>query len=238
MDSRSLIRNLLFSFIPLLVFIVAEEIFTKRFGESTGTRYALITAIVLGLVQAAFIFVRERRIDRMVLFDTALILLFGSLSLLTGDDLFFKLKPAIIELIPVGMLAFVAFVNPRLLLAMTSRFADPSKVTDPQLAVMRKAAAGMAALFLAHTGLIAYSAFCLSKESWAFISGGLFYILAGGYAGAMFTIGRLKKRRMMREAGMGPMVELFDGQGRSLGKFPENIIRSHPRIFKEQSKKK
>ena len=54
-------------------------------------------------------------------------------------------------------------------------------MNDTQLAQMRKSMKAMFFLFTLHTILVFYAAFEMSKEAWAFISGGLFYILFGVY---------------------------------------------------------
>jgi len=60
--------------------------------------------------------------------------------------------------------------------------------------MMQRSAMGLFFIFLIHTVLIIYAAFNLSREAWAFISGGLFYILAGGYFVVMFITGRIKRK--------------------------------------------
>ena len=199
MEFRSLLRNLVISFLPVLLFIVADRFFSSRFGEQKGMQYALICAMALGAIQLLFFYIREKRLDKMTLLDTGLILAMGGVSFFSGNDLFFKLKPALIELVMVALLFVVAFFSPRLLLTMTGRLMQGMEITDMHLKLMQRNARGMFLLFLLHTILIAYAAFALSKEAWAFISGGLFYILAGAYFVFIFISGRLKRRQMLRE---------------------------------------
>jgi intracellular septation protein A len=231
MDARLLIKNLLLGFIPLFIFIAADEFFGRCYGEAVGTRYALLTAIAMGVLQALYILFKEKRLDKMILLDTGLILVLGGVSLFSGNDLFFKLKPALVEFIMVAILGVVAFFNPRLLLLMTGRYMKGVEIRDAHLTVMRRSALGMFVLFSLHTALIVYAAFYLSKPAWAFISGGLFYLLAGAYFLAMFLVGRLRKRRMMREYYGGRPVELKDERGRSLGFVPEEVVRKNPAAF-------
>ncbi|MFH0921591.1 MAG: septation protein IspZ [Fibrobacterota bacterium] len=200
MDKRLFIKNLLIGFIPLLVFVAADHFFTARYGETKGMQYALITAVGLGIAQFLFILARERRVDAMTLFDTGLLVTLGAVSWLSGNDLFFKLKPALIEFILVVILGVAAFLNPRLLLHATGRFMQGVEVRDHHLKSMQRSAAGMFVLFLLHTALIVYAALFLSKAAWAFISGGLFYILAGGYFLVVLVATRIKRRRMMKAA--------------------------------------
>ena len=198
MNSRLLLKNLLIGFLPLLIFVLADHFFEGRFGEKKGTQYALLVAIGLGVAQTLFILIRERRFDAMTLFDTGLLVILGGISYASGNEIFFKLKPALIEFIMVVILGVVAFLKPRLLLHMTGRFTQGIEIQDHHLAAMQRSAVGMFFLFLVHTGLIVYSAFYLSKDAWAFISGGLFYILAGGYFLVTLVTARLKRRQMLK----------------------------------------
>lgn len=205
MDFRALLKNLLIGFLPLLIFIAADHAFSARFGAERGLKYALITAICFGALQAIFIYIKEKRFDTLVLSDTLLIVGLGAVSLISGKDIFFKLKPALVELILVIILGIVAFVSPRLFLVMMGRFTKGMEITDLHLKMMQRMAMGMFFIFLAHTVMIVYAAFYLTRDAWAFISGGLFYILAGGYFLFIFISGRLKRRKLIKQYTENPL---------------------------------
>ncbi|OGS35990.1 MAG: hypothetical protein A2293_06195 [Elusimicrobia bacterium RIFOXYB2_FULL_49_7] len=200
MDVRTLIRSLLIGFLPVVAFIAADHYFSNRFDEQKGMQYALLFAMAIGVAQLIFIRVREKRLDKMTLFDTLLVLVMGSISFLSGNDLFFKLKPALIELIMVILLFIIAFFSPRLLLLMTGRFTQGMEMTELHLKLMQRNAAGMFFIFLFHTLLTIYAAFKLSRDAWAFISGGLFYILAGIYFLSIFIMARIRRSRIRKSA--------------------------------------
>ncbi|MBL8025334.1 MAG: septation protein IspZ [Fibrobacteres bacterium] len=199
MNPRTFIRNLLLGFLPILAYIIADEVFTSHYGEHNGTRYALIFAISLGVVQTIIVYVREKRIDKMVLFDTALLLGMGGISLLSGNDLFFKLKPAIAELLVVILLFVVSFFNPKLLLFLMGRMSKGVELTDLHFAAMQKAARGLFVVMALHTALVVFAALSMSKGAWGFISGPLFYIVCGMFF--LFTVvsGRLRKNKSIPE---------------------------------------
>jgi intracellular septation protein A len=125
MDKKSLIKNFTVGFIPLLVFILADEFF--------GTRIGLITAVLTGLIEFLYYFIRFRQIEGFVLFDVGLIILMGGISILLNNDIFFKLKPALIELILVVMLGVHGFSNTPLLLLVSKRYMKDLTVNDLQL---------------------------------------------------------------------------------------------------------
>ena len=195
MNKQSMIKNMLISFLPLLIFVVAEDFLSDHYPEAAATRYALILALVMGLGQALYIFVTEKRLDRMVLFDTGLIIILGGVSLISGNDIFFKLKPALVQFVMVIMLGVVAFLKPKLLLEMSGRFMQGVMMEEAQLKAMQQSAKGLVLILFLHAFLIVYAAFYMSKKDWAFISGPLIYILAGLYFVGMVALGKLRQRK-------------------------------------------
>lgn len=183
-------KSILLSFLPLLLFVAADEFLANHYPEDTATRYALILAIVFGVIQAIYVYIKEKRLDRLLLLDTVLILGMGGISLLSGNDIFFKLKPALIQGVMVIFMAYMAWFKPALLQTMTTRFMPNQDIPEPQQKAMQKSAQGLTVLFFFHTLLIIYAALSLSKAAWAFISGPLLYILAGIFF--VFTLVRAR----------------------------------------------
>ena len=195
MDQKNLFKNLALSFIPLLVFVAVGEILSRNYGEELADRYALFFAVGAGVVQAAWIFYKEKRLDRLVLLDTGLVISLGGLSFLSGDDIFFKLKPALIEIVVVFFMGGITFLKPNLLLAMAERFRQKDQLGQIPIAFLQRSMGGMLLVLLLHVALTVWAAFCLSRAGWGFISGGLLYIMIGLYFIGMFCHGHLKKKR-------------------------------------------
>lgn len=171
MTKTELLKKLLPGFIPLFVFIAIDEIW--------GTRAGLVAALAIGLGELIWIWLKEKRFDRFVLFDTGLLVVLGSVSLLLDNDIFFKLKPGLVELILCAILAVSAFSRINIVGLMTQRYMKDIELNDQQLSQFRKTMQLMFFVFLAHTLLVFYAAFYWSDKAWAFVSGGLFYILFG-----------------------------------------------------------
>ena len=199
MTKQGLIKNLLLGFLPLLIFVAADSFLEEHFGEAKATQYALLLAIGMGFLQMFYILVKEKRMDKLVLLDTGLVVVFGGVSLLSGNDIFFKLKPALMQLMMVALLGVVAFLKPHLLLTMMGRYMQGVELQEAQLNVMQKSAQGLVILLLLHSVLIAYAALYSSKAVWAFISGPLLYILAGIYFLSLFLIGKLRQRQLPKK---------------------------------------
>ena len=211
MERRALIINMLIGFIPLFVFIVADALW--------GTKTGLIVAVAVGIVQFFGIYIKEKRFDKYVIIDTLLLVILGGVSLLLDNDLFFKLKPALIELILCIVLAISAFINPDLMIKMSGRYMKGIEITTQHRVHIQRSMKAIFFLFSTHTLLIFYSAFYMSNAAWAFISGGLFYILAGLYFAGTFLQIIIQKRKYKKEE----WLPIVDSEGKITGRAPRSI---------------
>ncbi len=225
MDKRLLLKNFTIGFIPLLVFIIADEIY--------GTKPALIIAIIFGVSEFLYFYIRYRLVEKFILFDVALIIALGVISLALDTDLFFKLKPALIESILVILLGVHAFSEKPVLLLLGKRYLKDMPVNDAQLSIMRGLSRILFFLFLAHTLLIIYAAYYMSKEAWAFISGGLFYIIFGIIlTGQFFYMKMMRKNMPVFEHVEGEeWFDLVDEAGKIVGKAPRRAVHGNPQLL-------
>jgi intracellular septation protein A len=157
MNRTDLIKKLLPGFLPLFVFIAADEIW--------GTRIGLLVALGFGVAELIYTWIRERRIDRFIIIDTALLMALGGVSLVLDNDIFFKLKPAIIEGILCAVLAVSAFSQKNIMMLMGQRYMKGISFNEEQQKMMQKQIRNMFWIFSAHTLLVLYSAFYMSKEA-------------------------------------------------------------------------
>jgi len=208
-------------FIPLFVFLAIDEIW--------GTRAGLIAALVIGVGELGWIWFRERHFDRFVLFDTTLLLVLGSVSIWLENDIFFKLKPGLIELILCAVLGVSAFSKLNIIGLMTQRYMKDLEMNEQQTAQLRKTLKLMFFVFLFHTILVFYSAFYLSKEAWAFISGGLFYILFAGVFGYEFIKQKLKLRKQVVVP--EEWLPLVNDEGDIIGKAPRSACHRGEKLL-------
>lgn len=169
MNRTTLLKQLLPGLIPLLVFVVVDEIW--------GTRVGLIIALVVGLAELLFTLIREKRLDKFILLDTALLVVLGGVAIVLDNDIFFKIKPAIIEAIMCAIIGLSAFTKIDLIGGMTKRYTKGVEINDAMQMKMKRMLRSLFWIFLAHTLLILFSAFSLSKEIWAFVSGVMFYLI-------------------------------------------------------------
>ncbi|RMF56881.1 MAG: NUDIX domain-containing protein [Calditrichaeota bacterium] len=223
LDRKTLLKNLSIGFIPLFVFILADELF--------GLTIGLLVAIAVGLLETGYIYWQEKRIDRFILFDTGLIVTLGGVSLLLHNDIFFKLKPALIEAILVILMGLTAFTNKTILIQMTGRYMKGIELSDVHIQQMRQMMRRMFYVILVHTLLIVYSAFYMSTEAWGFISGGLFYIVLGIMMGVEFVRAKLNQRKMARLLEGQEWFDIVTPEGKIIGKAPRMAVHGNPELL-------
>lgn len=222
-DRKTILRNFTIGFLPLLIFIIADAIF--------GLTIGLLIAIALGVFEAGWMYWRKREIDKFVLFDTGLIVVLGLISLIMQNEIFFKLKPGLIGLILVLLLAITAFSENPILLKMSGRYMQGIELSADQLLMMRKMMRRMFVIFSLHTVLVFYSAFYMSKEAWAFISGGLFYMVIAGLAGFEFFRVLWQRRVMKQKFSRDEWFDIIDPSGKIIGKAPRGLVHGNPDLL-------
>lgn len=222
MSKSELLKKLLPGFIPLFVFIAIDEIW--------GTRAGLAAALAIGMAEMIWIWIREKRFDRFVLFDTGLLLALGSVSIILDNDIFFKLKPGLVELILCAVLAVSAFSKLNIVGLMTQRYVKDMELSRQQEDQFRQTLKLMFAVFLLHTVLVFYAAFYMSDAAWAFISGGLFYILFAFVFAYEFV-----KQKMTRKSQLVPEDEewlpLVNERGEITGKAPRSLCHRGEKLL-------
>ncbi len=224
---NKMLINFAVGFIPIFVFIIVDSLY--------GVKAGLITAIASGLFYFLFNYIRFREVEMMILLDTGLIVVTGGISLLLNNAIFFKIKPAIIELIMTVLVAIHAFSDNPILLNLGKRYMGEVPLAQPQIQMMKSLSRVLFAALLVHTVLIVYSAFFWSEEAWAFVSGGLFYIMMGVILTAQFVYFRFIKKPMVI-----PSVELSEGEelfdvvdekGRVVGVATRQQVHGNPQLI-------
>ena len=81
--------KLLFDFLPILLFFIAYKM--ADIYVATGV------LIVVTLAQTGWIWLRQRRIEKLPLFTAGLVLVLGGATLLLKDPMFVKWKPTVVN---------------------------------------------------------------------------------------------------------------------------------------------
>jgi isopentenyldiphosphate isomerase/intracellular septation protein A len=213
----NLFKKLLPGLLPIFVFILVDEIWSTEAG--------LVVAVVFGIGQLGYVFIRENRFDRFVFYDTALLVALGGISIALKDEIFFKLKPALINLIFCAILGFSAFSSKNLLMIYSQRYMGDMKMPAGAEKAMQQTMKILFWIMLAYTFLIVYSAYFMSKEAWAFISGGLLYILFGLFFAWQFISKKIKNKVPGKSVDWVPLV---DEKGMTIGKATRKEVHRGP----------
>jgi len=215
----SVLKKMLPGLVPLFIFILADEVW--------GTEIGLYVALGFGVVEFLFYFIKDKTVDKFILLDTALLLIMGGISIVLENDIFFKIKPALIEAILLSVIAFSVWGPRNLLMTMSKRYMGEIHLDPEQEKMMHH---NMLALFWItafHIMLVLFSAAYMSKEAWVFISGILLYILYGIYFVLLFIKIRINNKRFKKEEWF-PVV---NNEGMIIGKAPRSVCHNGKSLF-------
>jgi isopentenyldiphosphate isomerase/intracellular septation protein A len=207
----SFLKKLLPGLLPLFIFILADEIW--------GTKVGLYVALASGLGELAFYYIRDKKIDKFILLDTGLLIVLGIVSIALENDIFFRIKPALIECILLIIIALSLWGPGNLIMSMSKRYLGEIQLNEAQEKAMRLNMIAMFWITAIHIILVLYSAKFMSKEAWAFISGGLLYIFFAVYFCIIWTIKQVNTRRFGKEE----WFPIVDEEGRINGKAPRSV---------------
>ena len=215
MKKRDLLKKFLPGLLPLLVFIIVDEFW--------GTTPGLIVAVCFGVGQLIFSYIRYKVFDKFTLYDTLLIVVLGLISILLDNDIFFKLKPALIGVILCFILGISAFSKLNIFALMSKRYFDKLDINSEQVKQLNRSIKILFFLFLFHTLLVFYSAFYMSKEAWGFISTILLYILFGLYFIYELLWQKFKNIKYKKEE----WLPIVDEKGGIKGKAPRSVCHQN-----------
>jgi intracellular septation protein A len=189
--------QLLGQMLPLIIFIIVDSVFNN-------VKVSIISAIIFAAGQLFFFFGKTGKFDWFVLVDVALIAGLGTVSLVSKNDLFFKVKPAVIEAAAIVFFIVLIVLPDKFLLGYFGRMMPKGMVLQPAaIGSMKTMLIWMSGYVLLHIGAVLYTAFYSSRRVWAFVSGPGFYFLFIPVLPVL--IWRARKRRRMMRAGSGGM---------------------------------
>ena len=119
----------LFEFFPLIIFFVV-------YYKSDKDLYLSIAAVIVAtLISLVALYLKERKISTMMLVSAVILLVFGGLSIFLKNDIFFKMKPTIINALFAIILIGSSFFNKPVLKMLLN---SSMKLTDQGWALMNK----------------------------------------------------------------------------------------------------
>ena len=119
----------LFEFFPLIVFFA---VYYKSDKDLYLSIAAVIAATIISLIA---LYIKERKISTMMLVSTIILVIFGGLSLFFENEIFFKMKPTIINsLFAITLIVSTYFNKPILKMMLNSSI----KLTDQGWTALNK----------------------------------------------------------------------------------------------------
>jgi intracellular septation protein A len=162
---------LLGQMLPLVVFIIVDALFNN-------IKASIISAIAFAVGQLFFFYRKTGQFDWFVLLDVGLIVGLGVVSIILKNDIFFKVKPAVIEAATIVFFLVLVLMPDRYLLGYFGRMMPAGMVLKPAaIGAMKTMLLWMCGYVFIHIGAVLYTAFYSSRKMWAFISGPGFYLL-------------------------------------------------------------
>lgn len=225
---NEILKNFSIGFLPIAIFMITDWLY--------GSMAGIAIALLFGFGELIFIYIKNKSFEKFILFDLVLLLIFGSVSLILENGFFFKLKPAVFEIILVAILAIHGFSNRPILLMMGKRYFPKIEMHPTQLDLLKVLTKIIAFVFFIHTFMIVWSAYFWSKEVWVFISGGLFYIIFGVLLLAQFIfIKFFKKTRgqkhILNSQHAEEWFDIVDKNGKKIGKAPRSEVHGNPNLL-------
>jgi len=183
---------LLVQMLPLIVFIIVDAI-------AKNTRISIISAIVFAAGQLLFSYLKTKQFDWFVLLDVGLIAGLGIVSIILKNELFFKIKPAIVETIAIVFFITLLLAPDSFLLGYFGRMVPKGMSLRPEaIGAMKVMLAWMCGYVLLHIAAVMYTTFHASRKVWAMVSGPGFYLLFIPIMLWLFAKQRRQRREMAR----------------------------------------
>lgn len=181
---------LLGQMLPLIVFIIVDSLFNN-------VRISIVSAVVFAAGQLVFYYVKTDQFDWFVLLDVGLIAALGTIAIVFRNDLFFKVKPAIIEGAAIIFFLVLILSPDRFLLDYFGRMMPAGMVLKPAaIGTMKTMLLWMCGYVLLHIGAVLYTALYSSRKMWAFVSGPGFYLLFIPVMAVLISKAMRKRRRL------------------------------------------
>jgi intracellular septation protein len=165
----------LFDLLPVILFFIAFKL--------QGIYVATAVAIAASLAQIGWLWLRGRKIDAMLLVSLAIIVVFGSATLLLHDETFIKWKPTVLYWMFASVLSVSALLFHKNLIR--SMLGEQIRMPDPAWSKLNFSWAG----FFACMGFLnLYVAFNYPTDTWVNFKlfGGMGLMLAFVIAQGLF----------------------------------------------------
>ena len=199
-------KSLLPSFILILLYFIAEEFF--------GPKVGLIAVIVLGAGEFFYSWIREKRINKMTLFNTLFFIALAAVSVLLEGTSFERIQQTIVEAAMCVLIGIFAFSKADMTQTLPESYRKTLQITPEQQQAMHRMLRLLFYLLVLHTVLAFTSAFIFDEEIHQFIEGPLLYILIALFFLTLFV----KNRLLAKAASQDEWLPIVNEKGEVVGK--------------------
>lgn len=158
---------LLGGLLPVIIYTFVEEYF--------GILWGLVAGMVIGIAEIIVEKVRTGRVDAITWGGTGILLVLGGVSLVTQEGIWFKLQPALLELVMGGLLLVTWTVKKPFLVMMAKKQKMLERLPPAVAESFERRMSGLTfrlgLFFLSHSGLATYAALYWSTRAWALLKG-------------------------------------------------------------------
>lgn len=147
--------------LPVILFTVIEE----KYGTMAG----LIAGMVFGLGEVIYELIRYKKVNTITWIGNGMLLGLGAISLFTNEGIWFKMQPAIFELLFFGILFFSWMMKKPFLKIMVEK-QNPT-LPEPVKDRLSGMTLRLSIFFLIHAVLATYAALYWTTEAWAILKG-------------------------------------------------------------------
>lgn len=147
--------------LPVILFTLIEDNF--------GTYWGVIAALIYGVVEVGYEYFQTKKVSQITLFSNGLILILGLISLISEDGIWFKLQPAILEIVMSLILWGSVLLKKPLLLVL----AQQQKINFPEVLLheFKGLTSRLGFFFLIHCVIATWAAFKWTTTEWALLKG-------------------------------------------------------------------
>ena len=199
-------KSLLPSFILILLYFIAEEFLGPKIG--------LIAVIVLGAGEFFYSWMREKRINKMTLFNTLFFIALAAVSVLLEGTSFERIQQTIVEAAMCVLIGIFAFSKVDMTQTLPESYRKTLQITPEQQQAMHRMLRLLFYLLVLHTVLAFTSAFIFDEEIHQFIEGPLLYILIVLFFLTLFV----KNRLLAKAASQDEWLPIVNEKGEVVGK--------------------
>lgn len=212
-------REILPSLILFAIYFIVDAFFSPA--------VSVPCVLLLGTAELIYTRIREKTIDKMILYSTLFFCIPGAIALFSTNPVTARLEPAIIETAVCVVLGIFTFSQANLTATLPAGFRKNINLTAMQQSAMKKNLRVLFFIFCTHTLLSVFALLTQPENIASFISTTLLFITVVCFFSFTFIHNRITLHRTKWEEWF-PVV---DEKGKIIGKAPRSVCHSGAKLL-------